>query len=177
MGLRYLHSPVDDLESFFWVALWSVLFSEDGEGSLSPQELQIRNALTRVEKDKAAGSLSSVRNDASNIMKCFFLVLSGWWSKVMQRAWEWGEVVRRAPIDAAEEYYLPRFHHSALQGVVDVLEVISGEWDGKAGWDSWTKPTQSSLELTSKDPPPSPKVRSSSPHLDHWHTRKRQRLT
>jgi hypothetical protein len=29
----YLHSPLDDLEAFFWVALWSVIFNTINGGS------------------------------------------------------------------------------------------------------------------------------------------------
>ena len=140
MGLRYIHSPTDDLESFFWVALWSVLFSEAHKGSLSPQESHIRAALTSADKDRAAAYLGSVRGDVSDIMKCFFPVLSAWQSKVMQQSDEWGKVLRGAPKDAGAGYYLPRFHCSALQGVVDILEVISERWNGEVGWDNWTGP-------------------------------------
>jgi len=35
------------------------------------------------------------------------------------------------------EYYLPYFHHFALQGVVDVLEILEEHWNGDIGWESW----------------------------------------
>jgi len=53
-----------------------------------------------------------------------------------------GRVTEFAQAGAGEEYYLPRFHCSALQSVVDILEVMSEYWDGEIGWESWTGPSQ-----------------------------------
>jgi len=40
-------------------------------------------------------------------------------------------VVVNAPADAGEEYYLPLFHFSALQGVVGAWEVMSEHLEGQ----------------------------------------------
>ena len=37
----WLHSPVDDLESFFWVAVWSVFFNKDDTRVYSDEEKDI----------------------------------------------------------------------------------------------------------------------------------------
>ena len=71
-------------------------------------------------------------------MERFQLVPITWWKRIHDTgAWH-GEVLGNAPKDAGKEYYLPHFHLSALQGVVDVLQVMSvlgrrdwlGELDG-----------------------------------------------
>jgi len=48
-----------------------------------------------------------------------------------------------APNDASGEYCLPHFHRFALQGVVEVLEVLADHWDEEISWESWTNPTMS----------------------------------
>ena len=145
-GTNYLHSPVDDSESCFWVAFWSVLFNRDHEGLLSAQERAARESLAKANKDKAAGSfyLHWPHKKLSNIMQLFRPTLAAWWNKVSGKSGVWGkEVLNNAPEGAGEEYYLPHFHLFALQGVVDVLEVISEHWDGEIGWESWTGPVES----------------------------------
>ena len=49
-------------------------------------------------------------------------------------------MVRHPPEDAGEEYYLLRFHLYVLQGVVDILLVMSRYWNSRIGWESWTAP-------------------------------------
>ena len=141
-GISHLHSPVDDLESCFWVALWSVLFNKDNQQSLSEAERTIKENLTKTIKVEAAPGLWTLRlNGCSNIMQRFRPVLKTWWKSVRDNGGMWTEeVLDKAPKDAGREYYLPHFHISALRGVVDVLQVISGYWDGEIGWESWTMP-------------------------------------
>ena len=50
------------------------------------------------------------------------------------------EVVNNAPDNAGKEYYLPYLHRFALQGALDVLQVLESHWDGEIGWESWTAP-------------------------------------
>jgi len=105
-------------------------------------------------KDSTTGILSLLVGNTSDIMDRFLLALQAWWDKANRKTVAWMvEVVRCTPVGVGEEYYLPHFHRSALQGVVDILETISGYWNDEIGWDSWTKPTQPrlSLKLASED--------------------------
>ena len=131
---------MDDLEALYWVAVWSVLFNEDHKDLLSLTELKVRKLLASAEKDCAINVIFSLDlpPDASSIARRFSPVLSAWAGKMNQRTLEW-ERVKHELMDAGEEQYLPQFHASALQGVIDVLEVISVHWDGEIGWKSWTK--------------------------------------
>jgi len=75
-------------------------------------------------------------------MQRFYPFIKEWWNKVDLRGSDWEDrIVAKAPAAAGEGYYLPHFHHSALQGVVDFLEVASTHWD-EIGAESWTKPAQ-----------------------------------
>ena len=143
----YLHSPVDDLESFFWVAVWSVFFNKDDAGDPSDEERSIRDDLIGCHKDIAMNTYSGLVFDAttSNIAQRFHTVLYDWWKKVWDRNITWAnKVLHRAPKDAGQEYYLPHFHRFALEGVADVLEVLSNHWNDEIGWESWAAPKPSS---------------------------------
>jgi len=140
----HLHSPVDDLESFFWVAVWSVFFNKDHKEDRSDEEKSIMELLAGCRKDDAMREYSTLvpNNTTSDIVQHLQAVLYDWWMKVRDRDVTWtNEVVRGAPEEAGEEYYLPRFHRFALEGVADVLEVLLTHWDNEAGWKSWAPET------------------------------------
>jgi len=145
--LGKLHSPVDDLESCFWVALWSVLFNKSQERSLSEMEREIMEDIVNDGRDNGMAKIKHAMSEqhCSDIMKRFNPVLVAWWEKVRDEGarWDW-EVMKIAPKRAGREYYLPHFHLSALQGVVDILEVMKGHWGGEISWESWTAPAPAS---------------------------------
>ena len=135
---------MDDLESCFWVALWSAIFNKQHEKSLTLQELNIRDKLANSMKvDAAMGAVRLLPREHSDVMKRFQPVLGAWWGKLLKMWLAWREVEVNCPEDAGEKYYLPRFHVSALQGVVDILEVVSDSehWNGDLNWESWTPPS------------------------------------
>ena len=141
-GMAHLHSHGDDLESCFWVALWSVIFNKCHKKALSPRENRIMNYLAKGSKDDAAWKVRNLSlKDRSDIMKCFHPVLRDWFGKVEAASKMWLEVLDNAPVDAGEKYYLPRFHLSALRGVVNILEVMWRHWNDEIGWESWTPPS------------------------------------
>jgi len=146
LGIKkaYLHSPVDDLESFFWVAVWSVFFNRSDAKGRSDEEEGIRDDLVGGDKDNAMRNLLNLEHHGndSDITRRFQPTLREWWMKVRHRDEVWSEqVLARKPGGADGAYYLPHFHCFALEGVVGVLEVLEGSWDGELSWESWTGPT------------------------------------
>ena len=134
---------MDDLESYFWVALWSVFFNEGIEPLLSARERILREELAGSKKGSSSASFRFLGRDASDIAKRFLPVLKAWWTKLDDKNLEWfNEVVSGAPPGEEEGYYLPRFHRFALQGVVDILEVMTEYWNGESSWEGWTEPVQ-----------------------------------
>jgi len=84
--------------------------------------------------------------ELSSTMQRFMLTLWAWLEKVENRRKMWRDkVLVNSPEGAGREYYLPHFHRFALQGVVDVLEVIAEDWNGEIGWESWTSPVASRI--------------------------------
>ncbi|KAJ7364142.1 hypothetical protein DFH08DRAFT_267247 [Mycena albidolilacea] len=57
-GTEYLQSPVDDIESFFWLACWAVLFNNHNE-KRSTKEIQWQKYLRSADY-KSARSLSKL---------------------------------------------------------------------------------------------------------------------
>jgi len=140
-----LHSPVDDLESFFWVAIWSVFFNKDhAKGkAYSDEEKDIMDHLARGDKGRAIDKYSELVCDdtTSDIGRHLQAVLDDWWTKVRDTNREWSkEVLRGAPKNAGRDYYLPHFHCFALEGVADALEVLLKHWEKEIGWKSWAGP-------------------------------------
>ena len=143
---HYLHSPKDDLESCFWVSMWSVLFNEDNMGGQFTKEKRMREQLADNEKASAIDTLTGLTYDQerSDIMRLFRLVLLDWWKGVRDCIETWDEeVLRNKPKNADGEYYLPHFHRFALKGVLDVLQVLARHWDGDISLRSWTAPAPS----------------------------------
>lgn len=139
-----MHSPVDDLESFFWVVIWSVFFNKDHANgkAYSDEEKDIMDRLARGDKGRAVDNYSRLLCDAttSNIGQLFQPILEDWWIKVRDRDLRWSkEVLRGAPKNAGRDYYLPHFHHFALEGVADALEVLLNHWDKEIGQESWAR--------------------------------------
>jgi len=140
----YLHSPVDDLESFFWVAVWSVFFNKGNAKERSDEEKGIRDDLVGGRKDDAMRDIVKLKRHGNNsdITYRFQPTLREWWVKVRHRDEVWSEqVLDCEPGGADEGYYLPHFHRFALEGVVDVLEVLENRWDDELSWEGWTGPT------------------------------------
>ena len=136
---EYLHSPVDDLESFFWVALWSVMFNEKS-GRWNDDEEDVRKLLFNIDKDKAIWKFTLLSLDGCNhITRRFRNVMTDWRFKVRDRQVNW--VLEKIPKDTDKESYsLPHFHRFALQGVLDVLGVLHEHWEGEISWKSWAGP-------------------------------------
>ena len=137
---KYLHSPVDDLESFFWVAVWSVFFNQKS-GESWEAEKGVRKNLLKNDKANAMDTFGRLTSHPKRnvVTQRFQNVIEGWWELVREQEKLWRQAVTRDPRkDANAQYYLPHFHRFALQGVMKVLQLLDKHWDGDIGWKSWT---------------------------------------
>ena len=135
----YLHSPVDDLESFFWVAIWSVLFNMVS-GEKWDAEQRTKDALLKNQEGHAMTLFGLLIYDEqrNNVTRCFQNLIRDWWKKVRDTNDTWRDVASTLSNDAKQ--FQLKFHQFALQGVLDVLEVLERHWEGSINQDSWTRP-------------------------------------
>ena len=141
---NYLHLPVDDLESCFWVSVWSVFFNKD-EANKKHRSVEEKDIQDKLDKSNKVGAMDSISRlqlpdgEHSNITHRFQSTLRDWWKKVRDRDLLWmDEVVTNAPKNAGKEYYLLYFHRYALEGVLEALQVLEKRWNEEIGWESWT---------------------------------------
>ena len=102
----YLHSPVDDLESCFWVSFWAVSFNKDHIKAKSEIEIGIRDKLATGHRAEALHHLHMCRIEG-NYSKSFHYfqpILEDWWSKLQNVDVEWSRtVLNSVPMNAGEE--------------------------------------------------------------------------
>ncbi|KAJ6630935.1 hypothetical protein B0H10DRAFT_1773360 [Mycena sp. CBHHK59/15] len=131
--LRYIQSPIDDIESFFWLALWAVLFNihqskrsrlEIGwQKDLDSAQQEFKSSLPRKMKDTNL-------EECSRISRELLPLLIKWWRYQEDLRDEWNtEVIRSANNDKSSDFYLYHFHLYALRGVRDFLRIVQ-EWRG-----------------------------------------------
>ena len=102
---EHIHSPVDDLESFFWVAVWSVFFNETG-GESHEAEAEIRQALLDNRKAEAMDDFLMLIGDEerNDVTRRFQDIIECWWKVIRDRNFEWREeVTTQTPIGAGDE--------------------------------------------------------------------------
>ncbi|KAJ7645465.1 hypothetical protein DFH06DRAFT_1425076 [Mycena polygramma] len=124
----YVHSPVDDIQSFFWLAMWAVLFNTKPQ-TRSRVELKwqqrVRSGTYRAKASVVSelGTTSFLRGH-SLIGTQVFPLLQDWWDKQRALAVEWhttvvpeAESIPQDETDKIRCFYLHHFHLYALRGV------------------------------------------------------------
>ncbi|KAJ6512170.1 hypothetical protein C8R47DRAFT_684062 [Mycena vitilis] len=127
----YVHSPVDDIQSFFWLAMWAVLFNAKPQ-TRSPAELQWQQSMRsgiQSEKSSISGDLMTITQGHSSIGSQVFPLLREWWRAQRTLAEEWHE--RAVPVAESimdevkyRDFYLHHFHVYALRGVKEFLALV-----------------------------------------------------
>ncbi|CAA7263360.1 unnamed protein product [Cyclocybe aegerita] len=131
-GTRYLQSPVDDLFSVYWVALWAIL-NNIPTSRRSDYEVRWRRKIAEGSDARAAASVAICRlsprewKSQSPIVQQWSPVLDSWFQSLDRLDKDW----RRAAdppddvkVENSRDFYLPLFHYFALRGVADFLEMI-----------------------------------------------------
>lgn len=122
----YLQSPLDDLESFYWVALWAVLFNVNNQKQRSPSENYWQRALVdpghRYSVPRFPG-YHPTDPELSPILQDWIPILRNWNRSIDAIQMSFLEVP-----DSSEgtdgRFYFPEFHRFALRGVAEVLEIL-----------------------------------------------------
>ncbi|KAJ7692361.1 hypothetical protein B0H14DRAFT_834819 [Mycena olivaceomarginata] len=132
----YIHSPVDDIQSFFWLAVWAVLFNSRSQ-TRSRSELiwgqNLRSGVRAVKSDFADALMTTPHSlrGHSPIGTQMFPFLQDWWRRQRDLAEEWHRnVVAEAAkipeheVDNIRCFYLHHFHLYALRGVKEFLDLV-----------------------------------------------------
>ncbi|KAF8206325.1 hypothetical protein K438DRAFT_1817003 [Mycena galopus ATCC 62051] len=142
----YLQSPVDDLESFFWLAVWAVLFNthknnQNGSQLENKWKAYLFGAEYHNTRVLAKGKLTvelrqlwREEDDWSPIFREFYPLLAAWWNESEALHKEWKRTVPRKVFEnldtpARKQYLLAHFHDFALKGVERVLTVLAKHID------------------------------------------------
>ncbi|KAJ7727931.1 hypothetical protein B0H16DRAFT_1470743 [Mycena metata] len=129
-------SPADDVQSFFWVMLWAVLFNNMDQ-KRCPREVawraEMEGADVRAKGDFTARlngeefdpEFSGVKYSAVGVQ--LFPLLQAWWRKQRELEDDWGMVLRQAKRISPESqarFHLHHYHLFALRGVKKFLEIM-----------------------------------------------------
>ncbi|KAJ7163777.1 hypothetical protein C8R43DRAFT_252680 [Mycena crocata] len=140
----YLHSPIDDIESFFWLALWAALFNTNINSSQDPTEVEkawrrdlggadfllklaISRKLRKMDLDSDDFALKH-----SAILGRLLPLLQKWWIRQEALAEKWRATVKTVKKNEEcrrSQFYSYHFRIFALQGVRDFLRLVVDEID------------------------------------------------
>ncbi|KAJ7438455.1 hypothetical protein FB451DRAFT_1570222 [Mycena latifolia] len=129
-GKKYLHSPVDDLESFFWLACWAVLFNVYNDNKArAEEEIDWQRYLKGAQYNLKTELIKQLHKyhparETSPITTQLLPVLKEWEAALSKLNDDWG-MCRAEANNIAEpaDFYTYHFHLFALRGVKDFLTI------------------------------------------------------
>ncbi|KAJ7122880.1 hypothetical protein C8R44DRAFT_876076 [Mycena epipterygia] len=133
----YIHSPLDDLESFFWLAFWAVIFNKQNK-TRSVDEVHWQQFLKRGGYGAKAAAANLLRDpdvsdpNYSSISNEFIPLLQSLYKIQDDLRASWRAEMRKAktiPETQLTKFYLYHFHLYALLGVRDILFVVAKNCD------------------------------------------------
>lgn len=129
-GTTYLQSPLDDLYSFFWTAVWATLFNPKGARStdeiLWREDMRgtysVRDAIATEMRDKAIVASA----EHSRIVTDMLPIFGDWWIALDAMRVEWLKFAVHAPTaeNESSRFYLPQFNTFAHRGVVKFAQIV-----------------------------------------------------
>ncbi|KAJ6543880.1 hypothetical protein B0H19DRAFT_956069, partial [Mycena capillaripes] len=128
----YVQSPVDDIQSFFWVAAWAVLFNTRQQNRSPEEDKWCRDLISGnlgLKSDFSSALLAADLEEGYGLAATqLFPVLRLWWVKLLSLRMDWvsrvTSQVRKQPPDEVANFYLHHFHLFALRGVQEFLELV-----------------------------------------------------
>jgi hypothetical protein len=137
----YLQSPVDDIESFFWLTCWAVLFNNRScNQKRSTMEIEWQEYLHSADYEPARllfkatlvtelaqPSATTERRERSPIFTEFHPLLDAWWAACLDLQHKWQSLVmdklEKISSDHRKQFLLYHSHSFALEGVKRLLSV------------------------------------------------------
>ncbi|THV01940.1 hypothetical protein K435DRAFT_717872 [Dendrothele bispora CBS 962.96] len=123
---HYLQSPVDDMHSLFWTALWCTLFNVK-QPERSPAEEKWRRKLqgTVDERDSAMNDVleNGTEEEHSSILRDMTPLFKDWRNDLLEINSEWKAAWRTVEKGQADEKLLV-FHYFAFQGILGFTQLV-----------------------------------------------------
>ena len=130
----YLHSPVDDLESFYYTAQWAAAFNDGASGGRfnGPEIQEFRKMIAGGERAQATDEVTSLSPRSAGAQYGPFFALSlpllaSWWSKFVALRRHWTDVLDDASLgdgEDREKYLRLNFYIFGYRGVAEYLELV-----------------------------------------------------
>jgi len=137
----YIQSPVDEMHSFLWTAMWATLFNVKHLGK-SSDEVEWRDCL-RGDIDKRESVAVDIlvgkvqrNNEYSPLLRSMIPVLKGWRDKLFSLDDDWDLMWGQQGSDPVSKKLL--FHRFAFRGVMDFVGVVMNEREALQGTSSGT---------------------------------------
>ncbi|KAJ6543851.1 hypothetical protein B0H19DRAFT_1308661 [Mycena capillaripes] len=129
----YIQSPIDDIQSFFWLAVWAVLFNDKLQEP-SSKEAQWRSSLISGDYEKKATftselAASDFERGYSAVGTQLLPILQLWWSNLQTLFRDWRRVLNKVEYNEISQqevsnFYKHHFHLYALRGVKEFLVLV-----------------------------------------------------
>jgi len=136
----YLQSPVDDMESFFWVALWAALRNKNVDlANLTPEEKRWRKGMrgSTLERSGVAGEIGErqfaiSRNKFNPILASMWDMLGQWRKGLAEVRADWEEYGMEFNAKASPDNLLHLLHFDvfAYKGVLAFLMALAKNKQG-----------------------------------------------
>jgi len=130
----YLHSPVDDLESFYYTAQWAAAFNDGASGGRynGTKLREFREMIAGGERAQATNEVTSLSHIFAEVEYGPFFarslrLLAPWRSKFVTLRQDWTEILYNASLrdgNDKEEYLRLNFYIFGYRGVVEYLELV-----------------------------------------------------
>ncbi|THU87483.1 hypothetical protein K435DRAFT_341841 [Dendrothele bispora CBS 962.96] len=125
IGLPYLQSPLDDMHSFFWTALWCALGNEEMSEKEDEWETRLEGSID--ERDRTMHEIlhqETFEEEHCSLLRGMSPLLRDWERNLLTLNGDW-EVAWKSVKDRKVEEKLLVFHCFAFRGILEVVKLVA----------------------------------------------------
>jgi hypothetical protein len=127
----YVQSPIDDMSSFYWTAVWAILYNQKCRGETDEEigwreEIRGKSASRGEAASEMQSELTEYTTTYSPMLRRMVPVLNDWWDKLDRMRDDWDRLWEVQKMKNSEpDIKSVLFHRFAYQGVYELVKVIS----------------------------------------------------